>query len=494
MGGEVHDVFARLKLTAENNDMTIQPYGVPYPAIGIDVVSSEALFDSDLSSYTKSVELGAHAAAAELDRVHRACPDTGVIVAGYSQGAQAIVEAVLSATPGARSSLLAAVLFGNTYFDSSRTDDDFGDYAPGLDGYLVHSGTAANNAFLGGDWAAAFGTTPIFDYCHDGDPICGLVDEREIGGMRYPVRDFAHIVSANATAAGNPSIFTHHTDYRPTDTRNAAQQLRAVIGLPLPRSNTTPHPSLTDPGTIPVGSAAQFNAGGALSDPSDPIVDYRWTVDGDSDDPQVITTTTPLFSTAFFTTGSHTVALRATTASGRSGTASVTVNAITGPVVAPATPTQVTAAGGDGSATVSWPQVPGAEFYAVTDDHGTLLTAFTPLVPQQQTVSWTDTGLRNGRSRSYQVYAVNSMGSSPASQTVNATPQAARTPVAEPPVHLPLPGATLIDPELSWALGLGLIVVMLASALVTAGRSARPSRPRGDAPGRAGSRSRATRR
>jgi hypothetical protein len=470
MGGPVSDTFLRVSATAAANGVTITPYAVPYPAIGIDAISGDALVSGDLSAYSKSVELGAHAAAAELERVSRSCPDTGVVMSGYSQGAQAMVAAVLSAPASARKSIVAAVFFGNTYFDSADTADDYGSFAPGLDGYLVHTG-AADDA----DWAAQFDGAPIFDYCHDGDPICGLVEDRKIAGVTYPVRAFAHIVSATGDDSGDPSILTNHTTYQRGDTANAAQQLRLALGLPL-LAAAKPTAQVTAPATATVDSPARFNAGGALSDPADPIVSYRWTIDGDTAAARQFTTTTPQMSATFFTAGPHTVSLRTTTASGAHAVASAHPVVLAPATSAPAAPTKVRATAGDGAVTLSWPAVTGAEFYAVRDSSGKLLTAFTPLVTGQQTVSWTDGGLSNGKARGYHIYAVNSMGRSSASPRVDATPKAAaQRPVASP-VSLPGPATTLVDPELTWALGLGLIVVVLGLALIRTRPSPRSRR------------------
>jgi hypothetical protein len=499
MGGPVSDVYKRISATAAANDVTITPYAVPYPAVGIDVISGDALVSGDMSAYSKSVELGAHAAAAELERVSRSCPDTGVVISGYSQGAQAMVEAVLSATPNARKSLVAAVFFGNTYFNSADTGDDFGSFAPGLDGYLVRTGASApqsgvaaalkgaapnpttaddDHATGSADWAEKFDGAPIFDYCHDGDPICGLVDERTVDGTRYPVRDFAHIVASTGDETGSPNILTHHTTYQRGDTANAAQHLRFALGLPLLEA-AAPTAAVTAPVTAEVGSQTRLNAGGSLSDPADPIISYRWTIDGGTDAQRQFTTTTPLTAATFFTTGPHRVSLRTTTVTGAHAVASAQVVALPAATTAPMPPTKITTTAGDGAAALSWPAVQGAEFYAVTDARGKLLTAFTPLVSAQQTVSWTDTGLANGHERSYRVYAVNSMGSSAASRTVSVTPEAAAQHPAASTVHLPVPPTTLVDPELVWALGLGLIVIVLALALIMGGEeSSRPRRLR----------------
>jgi len=471
MGGELNDVYQRLNQAAKAAGVTITPYGVPYPAVGIDVVGGATLATGDLSVYTKSVELGAHAAAAEIERVAKTCPDTGVILAGYSQGAQAMVDAALSLTPDARASITAAVFFGNTYFDSSDSADDYGSYEPDLDGYLVHSGLLPADAIgpngpVGTDWTKAFETAPIFDYCHNGDPICGLVDDRTIGGTNYPVRDFAHIVSVDSSGAENPSILTQHTNYIGADTANAAQQLTALLGLPFGATDASNPAVLTTPDSATVGTPAALNGAGSLSDPADPIVSYHWTAETDSGTTGTWTTHGPRTTVTFTATGAHRVTLTTTTASGRTSTTAATVTAAAAPLSAPAAPTKVTGTSGDGAAALSWPAVPGAQFYAVRDASGKLLTAFTPLVPGQNPVSWTDTGLKNGSESSYKVYAINGMGPSEGSAVVKVTPhEAAQRPVA-PPVSLPRPNTTLIDPELSWALGLGLIVVVVAVALL----------------------------
>jgi hypothetical protein len=503
MGGPVSDLFKRVSRTAAANDVTIAPYAVPYPAVGIDVVGSDALVTGGgLGVYSKSVELGAHAAAAELERVSRDCPGTGVVMSGYSQGAQVIVQAALSATPGARSSIVAAVFFGNTFFTSDEPGNDFGSFLPGLDGYLASTdarktvgdppGSSSNAAAArgaagaddadsssgpdGGDWVDKFDGAPIFDYCHDGDPICGLVAERTVDGTRYPVRDFAHIVASDADEAGSPSILTHHTDYQRGDTANAAQHLRFVLGLPL-RAAGLPGAEITAPQTAVAGVETQLNAGGSLSDPRDPIIAYRWTIDPGTADARMLTTSQPILTTSFRDAGAHTVSLQTTTVSGAQAEASAALTVVAAPSAAPRTPHGIAATAGDGAVSLSWPAVPGAQFYAVRDASGRLLTAFTPLVAGQQQVSWTDSGLRNGSKRGYRVYAVNSMGASRGSKLVTVTPEAASAQPALATVHLPRPATTLVEPELVWALGLGLIAATLVLALIrTAAPRRRPPR------------------
>ncbi|WP_081416188.1 cutinase family protein [Gryllotalpicola ginsengisoli] len=481
MGGELHDVYERIEHTASAQGVTVAAYGVPYPAIGVDVLSTGALFGDTAAAYLKSAELGAHAAAAEIERVHRECPDTGIIVGGYSQGAEVIVDAVNETTAAARESLRAAVFFGSTYFTASATAHDYGNYDPDLDGYLVHTGgdLGGPSTPSGENWADAFGDTPIFDYCHNGDPICGLVDDRTIDGVDYPVRDFAHIVTASADDDGHPSIFSQHTTYLRGDTLNAAQYLRQAMGLPIYSSGDAPTATITADGSAEVGAPARFNAGGTLSDPADPVVSYHWVIDAGTADARDLYTADPVLTTTFDERGEHTVRVSVTTTSGATSGASVNVQVVATPVISPSAPTQVKGESGDGTATLSWPVVDGAAFYAVRDGPGKLLAAFTPLTPGQDTVSWTDTGLKNGSRHDYRVYAVNSVGASDASRQVTVTPHARDTDSdadGDRPLALPVPRTTLVDPELAWAVGLGLIVAVLVVTLV-AGRSGGPGRP-----------------
>ncbi|MCL2516166.1 MAG: cutinase family protein [Microbacteriaceae bacterium] len=477
MGGEVADVYRRVAETAQAAGVQLVPFGVPYPAVGIDVVSGATLSTGSLGVYTKSVELGAHAAAAEIERVARSCASTQVIVAGYSQGAQALVDAVQSLTPGARAHVVAAVFFGNTYFTASNPRDDYGSYDPDLDGYLAHAGVLPSGqgagAASGTDWTKAFGGAAIFDYCHDGDPICGLVDERTVDDRSFPVRDFAHIVAASSIDGAEPNILTDHTTYLRGDTANAAQQLRQLLGLPLAPSGGAPRPALTSPHSQVAGTEFTINAGGTLSDPVDPIVTYRWTTDPGTVGSHVVSTADPLFTTSFLNPGTHVVRLETLTASGEKGTATASITITPAPTSAPAQPTDVQAIAGDGAVTVTWPDTTGAEFYAVADASGRLLTAFTPLVPGQSPVSWTDSGLRNDREQAYRVYAVNGMGRSIASATVTATPRAASDRPVTAPVKLPVPAVALVEPELTWSVGLGLIAIVLAIGLISSPRSLR---------------------
>jgi hypothetical protein len=69
------------------------------------------------------------------------------------------------------------------------------------------------------------------------------------------------------------------------------------------------------------------------------------------------------------------------------------------------------------------------------------------------------------------------MGASAGSKLVTVTPQAASAEPALATVNLPTPATTLVEPELVWALGLGLIVVTFVLALFRTGAQSR-ERPR----------------
>jgi fibronectin type 3 domain-containing protein len=85
-------------------------------------------------------------------------------------------------------------------------------------------------------------------------------------------------------------------------------------------------------------------------------------------------------------------------------------------VVAPATPTNLVAAPGDGTVTLAWSAVPGATAYQVFRG-ATLLTS-------QPTTTYTDSGLVDGTSYSYTVKALNGVVASGATAPVTCTPVA----------------------------------------------------------------------
>ena len=111
-----------------------------------------------------------------------------------------------------------------------------------------------------------------------------------------------------------------------------------------------------------------------------------------------------------------------------SSSASVTPSAAASP---PAAPTGLTAAPGDGSASLSWTASSGASSYTVlqsTSSGGTYSAVASGLTGTTYTV----TGLTNGTTYYYEVEAVNSAGTSAPSSSASVTPSAPASPPATP--------------------------------------------------------------
>ncbi len=124
------------------------------------------------------------------------------------------------------------------------------------------------------------------------------------------------------------------------------------------------------------------------------------------------------------------------------------------PPAAPAPPTAPTVsvtAVGDGSVTLSWPTVPGAQMYELyrgTAPGAEDASSFDHVYDGPAVLTDTDTGLTDGRTYYYTVTAYNQMGDSPPSNEVSATPVAPPPPAA--PTGLTVtPGNNLTF--LSWA-------------------------------------------
>lgn len=99
---------------------------------------------------------------------------------------------------------------------------------------------------------------------------------------------------------------------------------------------------------------------------------------------------------------------------------------IIGPVTTPAAPAGLAAGAGNGQVTLSWPAVNGAASYNIY--RSTVSGAETLLAPGLVTTSYVDNSVVNGSTYYYVVAAVDPTGTSPMSNEVFATPQAAPAP------------------------------------------------------------------
>lgn len=183
MGPEVHDFFAALQQLIGKG--VVKGYGVRYPAVTIGPLESPANFLGAglrigfLGKYTDSVSEGTKDVKGQINARHARCPDTRFILAGYSQGAQAIGK-VLENTHF--DPLIAAgVLFGDPYFNA--------------DSWSSRAVAASSSSRLGGADPSGYGILGVrgewpeslhgrvFSYCHYHDWICNSSNRHHVLGV-----------------------------------------------------------------------------------------------------------------------------------------------------------------------------------------------------------------------------------------------------------------------------------------------------------------------
>jgi hypothetical protein len=202
----------------------IAAYGVHYPAVGLTGSLPEYLKllgaflrGKWVGAYRDSVRAGTADTLAHLRERRRVCgAATRFILAGYSQGAQAVGDALQGMTDAERASVAAAVLFGDPYFNARSASSMATD--------------ADHNGFLGvrGEWPASL-AGKVFSYCRPHDPICGI-------SRRVPI---AGHVDLYYWDLGWFAGFGPHSQYEPSgDARDAAGQLARAVGAPTPPAAT----------------------------------------------------------------------------------------------------------------------------------------------------------------------------------------------------------------------------------------------------------------
>lgn len=128
----------------------------PYPARGgFSILAGSKLHVP--GAYFHSVKSGETWLAAEIRKKARDCPDTRIVLTGYSQGAQVTGDVLQHHGPF--SNVAAAVLFGDPYFNGrDPVDRGHPRYRTGVDG-----GLGKRPRFTG---------RHVLSYCDSNDPVC----------------------------------------------------------------------------------------------------------------------------------------------------------------------------------------------------------------------------------------------------------------------------------------------------------------------------------
>ena len=179
MGPEIYDFLKRLSLALPGTEL--RGYGVQYAAVSVvekfpTLAGSQALLHVG-GAYTNSVREGRDDTLLAFHTTHTRCPDARFVLAGYSQGAQAIGDALARMSTAERGLVAAVVFFGDPFFKadswSARTTDPsrYGIFGPRPEWPEDLHGKA-------------------FSYCHAHDPVCGLSTRHDVpGGGALYVRD-----------------------------------------------------------------------------------------------------------------------------------------------------------------------------------------------------------------------------------------------------------------------------------------------------------------
>jgi hypothetical protein len=178
MGALLQHEYEGLRGTLGDQAGLVDKVAVDYPAQGIlrdytvlgktfhglPDFESYRYFNSMLKGRDRIVELA------------KKCPGSKIILAGFSQGAHAIMEALPRI---ARSRVLAVTLFGNPEFKAAYGSR--GDFDVGRTGIAATPRTSFPDNLKG----------RLYDYCHGRDPVCqGFVQCRLVSTVCYPNFDF----------------------------------------------------------------------------------------------------------------------------------------------------------------------------------------------------------------------------------------------------------------------------------------------------------------
>ncbi|MCU1550705.1 MAG: hypothetical protein JWR36_1265 [Glaciihabitans sp.] len=232
MGPSVHEVYADLAIEAAISGVTLGGYGMHFPALPVwkkDSYSGEknweALTTGAMAAlhaggpYALSVAAGATDATAVVKRIktiESTCSSTKFILVGYSQGAQAIGEAIEKLTPSERTTIVATALFGDPRFNAKDVAADRSNFQ------TDHYGAIG----VRGIWSSLI-SSPVLSYCHTYDPFCNGDVATFIPGTY--VHDFRHL-AAVSLVTGDPT--SQHTNYSTKgDTRDAANHIAALLNF-----------------------------------------------------------------------------------------------------------------------------------------------------------------------------------------------------------------------------------------------------------------------
>jgi hypothetical protein len=159
-------------------------YGVPYPAVSVDI----AVWSAN-KEYDNSVARGVRLTTRYVTSEARRCPTASFTFAGYSQGADVVGQAARQLRASLGAQLGAVVLLGNPHFNPTW-NHDYGTYDNQKQGIL-------------GAWSdSQYASARVIDYCRAGDPVCNYTATGAISCTDSNCVHMQYATSGETLAAG----------------------------------------------------------------------------------------------------------------------------------------------------------------------------------------------------------------------------------------------------------------------------------------------------
>jgi Cutinase len=249
LGPEVYQFSARFAADVRPTGQTYGYLANPYPAVAISPGGANAdgwmwnlaglVAKLPLGDYDASAAVGVADVLAATRQVISACPDTRVLLAGYSQGAQVSGDAYQLLTPAERAHVLGLFLLSDPHRNASDLAADAGSASEG---------------------PARAGARPLFpvavpeqvrSYCQAGDPVCD-------GPF--------HLNGWHLTLNDHPAKHLNYVTAKTGGTTYPEQAADYFAGL------AAPNPSAPAPVVAPTPSAGPVAAGKVPGAPTHLIV------------------------------------------------------------------------------------------------------------------------------------------------------------------------------------------------------------------------------
>ncbi len=245
MGPEVHDFYVSLRVLLGSG--VVHGHGVRYPAVNVKSAAGAGAALHLGGAYTDSVRAGSLAVRGWIHDRHKACADTRFVLAGYSQGAQAMGDAL--AHSGVRKLVAAVALFGDPYFNADSWSAR-GSYDPSSYGVFGPRG----------EWdSSLYGH--VFSYCHWHDIICNETVRHHVLGTNVDVYVRSLDDLGGRTAAHGTPAYRLEAYGGEGDAGQAAREAARALGF-------VPSPL---PYTGPLDIAFVIDSTGSMSDEIDEV-------------------------------------------------------------------------------------------------------------------------------------------------------------------------------------------------------------------------------